>query len=86
LYIFLAGFPVFPVFGGVAFSGGVLRGLLFIGALVCLGRRTLTRIIWANGGEQRNWSSEYFLRSRVHWEPQGLFAPILERALGLCPG
>lgn len=29
-----------------------------LGALVCLGRRTLTRIIWANGGEQRNWSSE----------------------------
>ena len=57
-----------------------------IGALVCLGRRTLTRIIWANGGERRNWSSEYFLHSRVHWEPQGLFAPILEGALGLCPG
>ena len=57
-----------------------------LGALVCLGRRTLTRIIWANGGEQRNWASEYFLHSRVHWEPQGLFAPILEGALGLCPG
>jgi len=57
-----------------------------IGALVCLGRRTLTRIIWANGGEQRNGSSEYFLHSRVHWEPQELFSPILKRALGLCPG
>ena len=57
-----------------------------LGALVCLGRRTLTRIIWANGGEQRNWSSEYFLHSRVHWEPQGLFAPILIQALPLCPG
>jgi hypothetical protein len=57
-----------------------------LGALVCLGRRTLTRIIWANGGEQRNWSSEYFLHSRVHWEPQGLFAPILKQALPRCPG
>lgn len=57
-----------------------------LGALVCLGRRTLTRIIWANGGEQRNWSSEYFLHSRVNWEPQGLFAPILKEALALCPG
>lgn len=57
-----------------------------LGALVCLGRRTLTRIIWANGGEQRNWSSEYFLHSRVHWEPQGLFAPVLKQALPLCPG
>ena len=57
-----------------------------LGALVCLGRRTLTRIIWANGGEQRNWSSEYFLHSRVNWEPQGLFAPVLKQALPLCPG
>lgn len=57
-----------------------------LGALVCLGRRTLTRIIWANGGEQRNWSSEYFLHSRAHWEPQALFAPVLKQALPLCPG
>jgi len=57
-----------------------------LGALVCLGRRTLTRIIWANGGEQRNWSAEYFLHSRVKWEPQGLFAPVLKQALPLCPG
>ena len=57
-----------------------------LGALVCVGRRTLTRIIWANGGEQRNWSAEYFLHSRVKWEPQGLFAPVLKRGLELCPG
>jgi len=57
-----------------------------LGALTCMGRRTLTRIIWANGGEQRNWSSEYFLHARVHWEPQGLFAPVLKHALPLCPG
>ena len=57
-----------------------------LGALVCVGRRTLTRIIWANGGEQRNWAPEYLLHSRVNWEPQGLFAPILQRALPLCPG
>ena len=53
---------------------------------MCLGRRTLTRIIWANGREQRNWSAEYFLHSRVKWEPQGLFAPVLKRGLELCPG
>jgi hypothetical protein len=57
-----------------------------LGALVCVGRRTLTRIIWANGREQRNWSAEYFLHSRVKWEPQGLFAPVLKRGLELCPG
>jgi hypothetical protein len=57
-----------------------------LGALMCVGRRTLTRIIWANGGEQRSWAAEYFLHSRARWEPQALFAPILVRALGLCPG
>lgn len=57
-----------------------------LGALACVGRRTLTRIIWANGGEQRGWAAEYFLHSRVNWEPQRLFAPILKGALDLCPG
>jgi len=57
-----------------------------LGALVCLGRRTLTRIIWANGGQQRNWSAEYFRHSRAHWESQALFEPIVENALGLCKG
>ena len=57
-----------------------------LGSLVCLGRRTVTRIIWAVGGEQRGWTPEYFLHSRVKWEPQALFNPILERALERCPG
>jgi len=57
-----------------------------LGALVCLGRRCLSRIIWTNGGQQRSWSSEYFLHSRCQWEPQTLFAPVLRRALAYCPG
>lgn len=57
-----------------------------LGSLVCLGRRTLSRIIWTNGGAQRCWSAEYFLHSRVRWQPQQLFAPILEKALAWCPG
>lgn len=57
-----------------------------LGSLVCLGRRTLTRIIWANGREQRGWAAEYFLHSRVNWEPQQLFAPIVRGGLQLCPG
>lgn len=36
-----------------------------LGSLVCLGRRTLSRVIWTNGGEQRSWSAEYFLHSRA---------------------
>jgi hypothetical protein len=57
-----------------------------LGSLVCLGRRTVSRIIWTNGGEQRSWGAEYFLHSRCRWEPQQLFAPILERALPFCTG
>lgn len=57
-----------------------------LGSLVCLGRRTLSRVIWTNGGEQRSWSAEYFLHSRAQWDPQQLFAPLLRRALPWCPG
>ena len=57
-----------------------------LGSLVCLGRRTLTRIIWTNGGQHRSWGSEYFLHARCRWEPQRLFTPIVERALPLCRG
>lgn len=57
-----------------------------VGFLACMGRRTLTRIIWTNGGQQRSWSSEYFLHSRCQWRPEQLFAPILRRGLASCPG
>ena len=57
-----------------------------LGSLVCLGRRCLSRIIWANGGQHRSWSAEYFLHSRCDWQPQELFRPILERSLVYCPG
>jgi len=57
-----------------------------VGSLVCLGRRTLSRIIWTNGDQQRSWGSEYFLHSRCRWEPQRLFTPILRRALPYCTG
>ena len=49
-----------------------------LGSLVCLGRRTISRIIWTNGGAQRSWGAEYFLHSRCEWEPQQLFEPILK--------
>jgi len=52
-----------------------------LGSLVCLGRRTVSRIIWTNGGAQHSWSAEYFLHSRCQWDPQQLFQPILKRGL-----
>ena len=57
-----------------------------LGGLACLGRRTLSRIIWTNGGEQRSWSAEYFLHSRCRWRAYELFAPIWRRALPFCRG
>lgn len=57
-----------------------------LGSLVCLGRRTVSRIIWTNGGAQKSWSGEYFLYSRCQWDPQQLFQPLLERALAWNPG
>lgn len=57
-----------------------------VGSLACMGRRCLSRIIWTNGGQQRSWSSDYFLYSRCHWDAQQLFAPILREALAWCPG
>jgi len=57
-----------------------------LGALVCLGRRTLSRIIWTNGGQNRCWAAEYFLHSRCRWDPQQLFAPVIQKALPWCSG
>lgn len=57
-----------------------------LGSLLVVGRATLSRILCVNGRDQMSWSAEYFLHSRVKWEPQGLFQPILERALDFCPG
>jgi len=73
--------PVFPQTR--THQRGVRQAL---GSLVCLGRKTLSRIIWTNGGAQKSWSGDYFLHSRCEWEPQQLFQPILERGLSWCKG
>lgn len=57
-----------------------------LGSLLVLGRATLSRILWTNGREQKAWSGEYFLHSRAEWDPQALFAPLLEQGLVFCPG
>ena len=57
-----------------------------LGSLCCVGRRCLSRIIWAVGRHGRSWSAEYFLHSRCHWDAPALFQPILAQALPLCRG
>jgi len=57
-----------------------------LGTLVCLGRHTLSRIIWTNGGAHKDWRADYFFFSRSQWDPAQLFTAILQRALLWCPG
>jgi hypothetical protein len=57
-----------------------------LGALLVLGRATLSRILWSSGREQHSWSAEYFLHSRAKWNPQALFTPLLKEGLRWCPG
>jgi hypothetical protein len=57
-----------------------------LGALLVLGRATLSRILWTNGREQCSWSADYFLHARAKWDPQQLFAPLRKEALRYCPG
>jgi len=57
-----------------------------LAGLICLGRHTLSRLIWTSGGQQHSWSAEYFLHSRCRWEPQQLFATIWQQALPYCRG
>jgi hypothetical protein len=57
-----------------------------LGTLTALGRRTLSRVLWAEGRQQQDWSADYKLHARAPWKAQDLFQPILERALPLCGG
>lgn len=55
-----------------------------LGALLALGRRTLSRSLWALGRQNQDWSADYKLHSRAGWKTQDLFQPILQRAARLC--
>ena len=57
-----------------------------LGSLCALGRRTLSRAIFALGRQHLDWSAEYKLQARCQWQPEALFQPILNRALPFCKG
>jgi hypothetical protein len=57
-----------------------------LGTLTALGRRTLSRAIWAQGHEQQDWSAAYKLHARASWRTADLFQPVLARALPWCRG
>ena len=55
-----------------------------LGNLLAIGRRTLSRSIFARGQQQRDWSAEYKLHARAKWDVNDLFDAVLKRALPLC--
>jgi DDE family transposase len=55
-----------------------------LGSLLALGRRTLSRSLWALGRQHQDWSADYKLHSRANWNSQNLFQPVLQHAAGLC--
>jgi hypothetical protein len=57
-----------------------------LGALLALGRRTISRALWALGQQNQDWSAHYKLLERSSWNTDALFQPIVNRALPLCPG
>lgn len=55
-----------------------------LGSLLALGRRTLSRSLWALGRQHQDWSADYKLHSRAGWNIQDLFQPILQQAASFC--
>ena len=54
---------------------------LMLAALLCVGRKWMTRILCAQGREQQEWSANYKLFSRSPWKAADLFAPAIEECL-----
>jgi hypothetical protein len=55
-----------------------------LGSLLALGRRTLSRSLWALGRQDQDWSADYKLHSRASWKTKDLFQPILQQAARFC--
>ena len=55
-----------------------------LACLLSLGRRTVSRSLFALGRQHRDWSADYRLHSRSQWNVPDLFQPILEHAAALC--
>ena len=43
-----------------------------LGSLLALGRRTLSRALWALGRQHQDWSADYKLHSRAVWQTRDL--------------
>jgi hypothetical protein len=55
-------------------------------ALPCtLGRHTISQTICVLGRAQKDWSADYKIFSRSHWQPERLFDPVIEDYLSRYP-
>lgn len=55
-----------------------------LGTLIAIGRRTLSRSIFALGHQHQDWSADYKLHARSRWNVEDLFNGVLKHALPLC--
>lgn len=54
---------------------------LMLSALLCAGRKWVTRLLCVMGREQCDWSADYKLFSRSRWDAQDVFDPAVEESL-----
>ena len=52
-------------------------------SLCTFGRRTISRAICFSGLDDKDWTADYRLFSRVKWKVEDLFSPILKRSIDL---
>jgi hypothetical protein len=58
---------------------------LGLSQLACVGRHTITGLLYAGGRQFTDWSADYRLFSRDRWDTADLFAPIIRGILALSP-
>ena len=58
---------------------------LGLSQLACVGRHTVTGLLYTCGRQFQDWSSDYRLFSRDRWQPRELFVPIVRGVLDLLP-
>jgi hypothetical protein len=56
---------------------------LALGMLGCLGRHTLAGVLTATGRHHLDWTSDYRFFSQARWNPDDLFAPVVQSVLEL---
>jgi hypothetical protein len=58
---------------------------LSLSQLACLGRHTMTGLIYTCGRQFLDWSADYRLCSKDRWDPEALFVPVVRGILEFLP-